>query len=93
MKHFEQHEILSDQQHGFRKRMSCESQLQGLTASLDVGEQIDDVHLDFSKAFDKVSHQRLAQKLFHYGIKGTLLNWIQSFLNDRSEGVLIDNHS
>ena len=97
MKHLEQHKILSDQQHGFRKRRSCESQLvrtkQDLAASLEVGEQIDAILLDFSKAFDKVPHQRLAQKLSHYGIRGTLLNWIQSFLSDRSQRVLIDNHS
>ena len=50
MKHLEQHKILSDQQHGFRKRRSCESQLvltvQDLTASLEVGEQIDAILLD-----------------------------------------------
>ena len=97
MKHLEQHKILSDQQHGFRKRRSCESQLvltmQDLAASLEVGEQIDAILLDFSKAFDKVPHQRLVQKLSHYGIRGTLINWIQSFLSDRSQRVLIDNHS
>ena len=97
MKHLEQHKILSDQQHGFRKRRSCESQLvltvQDLAASLEVGEQIDAILLDFSKAFDKVPHQRLAQKLSRYGIRGTLLNWIQSFLSDRNQRVLIDNHS
>ena len=97
MNHLEQHKILSDQQHGFRKRRSCESQLvltvQDLATSLEVGEQIDAILLEFSKAFDKVPHQRLAQKLSNYGIRGTLLNWIQSFLSDRLLNQLPDDHA
>ena len=89
MKHLEQHKLLSDQQNGFRKRRSCESQLlltvQDLASSLEVQEQIDCLLLDFSKAFDKVPHQRLAQKLFNFGIRGTLLNWIKSFLSDPNQ--------
>ncbi|XP_072030750.1 uncharacterized protein [Amphiura filiformis] len=38
--------------------------------------------LDFSKAFDKVPHQRLAAKLHHYGIRGKSLQWIQGFLSN-----------
>ena len=59
MKRLEAHNILIDQQHGFRKRRSCESQLiitvQDLAAGLRDGEQIDAVLLDFTKAFDKVN--------------------------------------
>ena len=66
MSHLDSHQILSDQQHGFRKR-SCESQLiitlHNIAAGLDAGEQIDAVLLDFSKAFDKVPHERLLIRL------------------------------
>ena len=59
IKHLEAHGILSDQPHGFQKRRSCESQLiltlQDLAAGMDEGQQIDAIHLDFSKAFDKSS--------------------------------------
>ncbi|MEW8489873.1 MAG: reverse transcriptase family protein, partial [Candidatus Thiodiazotropha endolucinida] len=86
--------ILSDQQHGFRKRRSCESQLiltiQDLAQGLEEGEQIDAVLLDFSKTFDKVPHQRLLLKLHHFGIRGSLLSWIESFLTDRSQKVLVE---
>ena len=44
---------------------------------LDFGAQIDAIFLDFSKAFDKVPHQRLFLKLSHYGIQGALLPWIK----------------
>ena len=58
MKHLDFHNILSDNQHGFRKEQSCESQLiltiQDLASGLEDGEQIDAILLDFSKAFDKV---------------------------------------
>jgi hypothetical protein len=63
MKFFEDQNILTDYQHGFRKKRSCESQLittiQDLASGIDSSTQIDAIFLDFSKAFDKVSHERL----------------------------------
>ena len=97
MRHLDIHQILSDQQHGFRKKRSCESQLiltvQDLAAALEENEQMDAILLDFSKAFDKVSHQRLAIKLDHYGIRGNLLQWIKSFLANRTQQVLVEGHT
>ena len=37
--------------------------------------------------FDKVSHHHLILKLQHYGIRGTTLNWISSFLSNYSQHV------
>ena len=58
MKHVDSHKILTDCQHGFRARRSCETQLVTLTndlaSSLDSGIQTDMVVLDFSNAFDRV---------------------------------------
>jgi len=45
--------------------------------------------LDFAKAFDKVPHVRLCDKLSHYGINGTLLQWIKDFLSSRSQKVVL----
>ena len=63
MNFFEDNQILCDQQHGFRKHISCESQLLGtvqdLASGLDNSQQIDAILFNFSKAFDKVPHQRL----------------------------------
>ena len=97
MGHLDINNILSDQQHGFRKKRSTESQLlltlQDLTSGLNEGEQIDAVLLDFSKAFDKVPHERLAAKLHHYGIRGDTLRWIKSFLSHRRQQVLVEGSS
>ncbi len=46
--------------------------------------------LDFSKAFDKVAHNRLLLKLRHCGVHGQTLSWIQDFLLDRSQCVVVD---
>ena len=53
----------------------------------------DTVYLDLAKAFDKVSHQQLLRKVSSYGIKGNLLNWIESFLTDRQQYVTVKGHS
>ena len=68
--------------------------VQGLANSLNRNEQIDGILLDFSKAFDKVPHQRLLEKLSYYGVCGNLHNWIKDFLtNQKQEVVLEGKHS
>ncbi len=51
---------------------------------------MDLVYLDFAKAFDSVSHRFLLAKLKASGIDGAVLNWIKSYLSDRSYQVQID---
>ena len=69
MSHLEENKILSEFQHGFSGKRFCETQLIGLiedlTSSLDCNTQTDMIVLDFSKAFDKVSHPRLLHKSGH----------------------------
>ena len=95
--HLDGHGLLSDSQHGFRKRRSTETQLilaaDDLAQGLDKGEQVDCILLDFSKAFDKVPHRRLLLKLHHYGIRGNTYNWIKSFLSGRTQRVVLDGQS
>ena len=91
----DKYNLLYDLQHGFRSKPSCETQLVTLIEDLMrnsiAGNQTDLVLLDFSKAFDKVSHQKLLLKLHRYGIRGPTLKWIQAFLSDRTQTVVIDN--
>ena len=85
---------LTDCQHGFRTRRSCETQLvtmiHDLTSAMDKGTQTDMVVLDFSKAFDRVPHKRLLQKLHHYEIRGHLHQWVSDFLTGRTQNVVIE---
>ena len=84
-------------QHGFHARRSCETQLIGLdhdlAQSLDKKKQTDLAILDFSKAFDRVPHQRLLKKLRHYSIQGNTHKWIESFLSGRTQQVVIEGES
>ena len=74
-KHLENYNILTDQQHVFRSRHSCETSLlttiHDLTSTLDKNHQNDLLLLDFSKVFDTVPHNRLLHKLDHYGIRAS----------------------
>ena len=94
MKYCEKHKILCEEQHGFRSGHSCESQLLGfvdeVTEELERGHQVDLLVMDFSKAFDKVSHSLLVNKLQHYGISGTTNRWITSFLAGRRQAVVVN---
>ena len=95
--HLESNNVLSDHQHGFRKHRSCESQLintiQDLSNSLNNSDQVDCVLLDFFKAFDKVPHQRLLRKCEFYGVRGNNLKWISSFLQGRTQQVLVEGET
>ena len=97
MKHFERLNILADQQHGFRKGRSCEAQLSVLVDDLqkilDRRSQADLVIMDLSKAFDTVPHQCLLAKLHHNGIRNNILSWIDSFLTQRHQRVVVDGES
>ena len=93
--HLEDHEILTNLQHGFRSGRSCETQL--ITTFHDIasaynkkGSQIDIAVLDFSKAFDTVPHDGLLSKVKHYGIDDKILLWIANFLKQRKQRVVVD---
>ena len=95
--HFNQYNILYDLQHGFRERRSCETQLiqlvEDLGRQLVDGKPVDLVLLDFSKAFDKISHSKLLFKLSQHEVKGNTLNWIRAFLVGRTQAVVLKGES
>ena len=92
--HLEEQKILTENQHGFRHHRSCETQLlifvDELLCSMSEGKQIDAIIMDFSKAFDMVPHNSLLFKLSGYGIQDKTLDWIESFLSDRSQRVVVE---
>ena len=94
MNHLDANKLLSNRQYGFRKGRSTMLQLLKVlddwTNSLEKGRQINVVYTDFEKAFDKVPHKRLIEKLRGYGVRGGLLNWIAAFLADRRQRVRVN---
>ena len=94
MRHAKQHSILYRLQHGFRSQRSCETQLlefqDDIFRNMVSGKQTDVCIMDFSKAFDKVSHRRLVEKLHHYGIRGKTNSWIANFLAHRTQTVVLE---
>ena len=93
-RHLDRTDILSDAQHGFRKKRSCETQLlltvDDLAKGLDDKGQTDMILLDFSKAFDKVPNKRLLLKVACCGITGSVLAWIEDFLHGRTQKVILE---
>jgi hypothetical protein len=88
-------QLITSQQFGFLSGKSTELQLLECSRiwvdALDSHALVDDVNIDFAKAFDTVSHQKLLHKMKAYGISGNVLSWFRSFLAKRKQRVKIDN--
>ena len=97
MGHLNLNNILYSLQHGFRDKRLCETQLlalvQELASGVDSNKQTDMAILDFSKAYDKVSHSHLLYKLKWYGVDPLTRVWISDFPKDRSQAIVLDGES
>ncbi len=60
---------------------------------MHAGYQVDVAILDFAKAFDKVTHRRLSEKMSYYGIRDDTLSWVNAFLRGRQQQVVIDGET
>ena len=60
--------LIAENQHGFRKSKSCLTNLLEFLEEVDKGILVDVLYLDFQKAFDKVRHKRLMEKVRALGI-------------------------
>ena len=90
---WDRNDWLYEGQHGFRPGYSCESQLitvcQDIADSLDNGDRIDAIIVDFSKAFDLVPHGRLLTKIANSGVDARVVVWIREFLLGRTQIVRV----
>ena len=59
---------------------------------MDKGLPADVVYLDFSKAFDEVPHKRMINKIKAHGIGSFVANWIESWLSNRYQRVVLDGY-
>ena len=66
------------------------SLVEKITRSLDSRDIVIVIFLDLKKAFDTVNHRIMIRKLYAYGIRGSILNWFISYLEDRSHYVAFD---
>jgi len=87
--YFNEHHILNKAQHGFVKGHStCTNLLESVndwTLSIQNKRGVTVAYIDFSRAFDTVSHEKLIDgRLKSYGISGNLLSWLRSFLSGRT---------
>lgn len=93
----EKNNLIVPKQHGFRKGLSTTTQLietiHDLALTMDKCGQTDIIFLDLSKAFDRVSHPKLLQKLTHYLGDNSITKWIKSYLGGRRQYVCYKDHS
>ncbi|KAK4825650.1 hypothetical protein QYF61_001473 [Mycteria americana] len=93
-RHVENNQGIKTSQHGFRKGRSCLTNLisfyNKVTHLIDEGKAVDVVYLDFSKAFDTVSHSILLEKLAAHGLDGCTLCWVKNWLDGRAQRVVVN---
>ena len=93
----EDNNILYHNQYGFRKKNSTVYALIQITelikASIDNGKFGYGIFIDLRKAFDTVNHKILLTKLEHYGVRGNMPHWFQSYLSNRKQYVLINGET
>ena len=92
--YLELNNILSHNQHGFRSGKSCLTQMlnhfNSIYEGLLQGVETDTIYLDYEKAFDKVDHRLLISKLQRYDLIPKLVKWIDSFLSNRDQVVVVN---
>jgi len=81
-------------QHEFMKGRLCLTNLisfsDHVTRLVDEGKAVDVVCLDFSKAFDTVSHSILLGKLAACGLNSFTLRWVRNWLEGRAQQVVVN---
>lgn len=96
MTYVQKYEILSINQFGFRENMGTSDAalkvINTVVEALDAGNKAMAVFLDLSKAFDTVSHGLLLKKLNSMGVANKALDWFRTYLGNRTQRVMINDH-
>ncbi|GAB0178345.1 mitochondrial enolase superfamily member 1 [Grus japonensis] len=94
MQHVKDKQVIRPTQHGFTKGRSCLTNLisfyDKVTCLVEEGKVVDVIYLNFSKAFDTVSHSILLEKLAAHGLDGRTLRWVKNWLDGRAQRVVVN---
>uniref|UniRef100_A0A8D0F699 Reverse transcriptase domain-containing protein n=1 Tax=Strix occidentalis caurina TaxID=311401 RepID=A0A8D0F699_STROC len=91
LQHMQDNQGIRPSQHGFMKGLTnLISFYDRVTCLLDEGKTVDVVYLDFSKAFDAVSHSILLAKLAARGLDDRTLCWVKNWLDGRAQRVVVN---
>ncbi|GAB0199202.1 mitochondrial enolase superfamily member 1 [Grus japonensis] len=94
MQHAQDNQVIRPSLHGFMKGKSCLTNLisfcDKVTYLVDEGKAVDVVYLDFSKAFDTVSHSILLEKLSAHGLDGCTLHWVKNWLDGQVQRIVVN---
>ena len=94
IEHMTENSLLADEQHGFVPYRNCMTNLltsiEDWSTAIEEGKMFDLIYMNFSKAFDSVPHVRLMSKLNALGIDGEILGWIEAFLSNRKQQVIVE---
>ncbi len=89
--------LINNSQFGFRNKRSCLTNLLDFFSYVhnvyDDCRSVDIINLDFQKAFDEVPHMRLLTKLKAHGVTGYIHKWIEDWLSERKQRVVINGIS
>ncbi|GAB0204130.1 mitochondrial enolase superfamily member 1 [Grus japonensis] len=93
MQHTQDNQAIRPSQHGFMKGKSCLTKLisfYDVTRLVDEGKAVGVVYLDFSKAFDTISHSILLEKLTADSLVGCTLCWVKNCLDGQAQRVVVN---
>ena len=93
----DKNQILYKNQFGFRKKHSTAMALLEVIdlcyQNFDINNKVLGIYFDLQKAFDTVDHNILLHKLYNYGIRGVLYEWLKNYLTNRKQYTVVNNTS
>ncbi|KAJ7401309.1 RNA-directed DNA polymerase from mobile element jockey-like protein [Pitangus sulphuratus] len=93
-KHMKDNTVIGHSQHSFMRVKSCSSNLisfyDKITHLVDQGKPADVIFLEFSKAFDPVSHRNLLDLLFSTQLDKHIMWWVSNWLMGQAQRVTVN---
>ena len=92
--YIEKQQILVKNQFGVRQKHSTENALvtliENISDALDNNDFSIAIFLDLKKVFDTINHDILLDKMFFYGVRGIVFDWVKNYLSNRKQYMFYD---